>query len=114
MMGPEVLGRLVDEHAAALVLYARQWCDTPEDVVQDAFFKLVLQKKPPDRAVSWLYRVVRNGAIDACRASQRRRKHESNAAAKAPTWFDASEATGIDAEAATLAMQTLPMEQREV
>ena len=40
-MGPEQLGELVDRHAAALVLYARQWCACPEDVVQTAFLKLV-------------------------------------------------------------------------
>jgi RNA polymerase sigma-70 factor (ECF subfamily) len=73
MMGPEILGRLIDEHAAALVLYARQWCATPEDVVQEAFLKLIAQKKPPDRLVSWLYRVVRNAAIDASRSAERRR-----------------------------------------
>ena len=31
------LGRLVDRHASALELYARQWCEAPEDVVQEAF-----------------------------------------------------------------------------
>jgi len=36
-MDPTFLGRLIDRHAAALVLYARQWCAAPEDVVQDAF-----------------------------------------------------------------------------
>ena len=71
MMGPDLLGRLIDEHAAALVLYARQWCAAPEDVVQDAFVKLVSQKQPPDKALAWLYRVVRNAAIDASRAAER-------------------------------------------
>ncbi len=32
-MDPDLLGNLLDQHAAALELYARQWCDTPEDVV---------------------------------------------------------------------------------
>jgi len=114
MMGPEVLGRLIDEHAAALVLYARQWCATPEDVVQEAFLKLIAQKKPPDRLVSWLYRVVRNAAIDASRSAERRRRHESRAAGQAPAWFCASEAAEIDADTASSALQTLPVEQREV
>lgn len=113
MMGPEVLGRLIDQHAAALVLYARQWCATPEDVVQDALLKLVGQKKPPDRPVAWLYRVVRNGAISAARSSRRRRYHEGVAAARAATWFVPAEAAGIDGAAATAALQTLPIEQRE-
>ncbi|HZT78720.1 MAG TPA: hypothetical protein VFA26_00740 [Gemmataceae bacterium] len=47
-MGPEQLGRLIDQHAAALVLYARQWCAAPEDVVQEALVKLVRQRKPPE------------------------------------------------------------------
>ncbi|HEV3117336.1 MAG TPA: sigma-70 family RNA polymerase sigma factor [Gemmataceae bacterium] len=114
MMGPDLLGRLIDEHAAALVLYARQWCAAPEDVVQDAFVKLVRQKQPPDKALSWLYRVVRNAAIDASRAAERRRRHESKAAAHAPSWFCPAERSEIDAETASQALQTLPMEQREV
>ena len=40
--------RLIDAHAAPLVLYARLWCDAPEDVVQEAFLKLVRQGRPPD------------------------------------------------------------------
>ena len=63
MMGPEAFGRLVDEHTGALVLYARQWCSAPEDVVQEALLKLVAQTKAPDHPVAWLYRVVRNAAI---------------------------------------------------
>ena len=114
MMGPEVLGRLIDEHAAALVLYARQWCATPEDVVQEALLKLIAQRKPPDRLVSWLYRVVRNAAIDASRSAERRRRHESRAAARTPAWFCAGETAEIDADAASSALQTLPVEQREV
>jgi len=36
-MSPTEFARLIDAHAAPLVLYARQWCDAPEDVVQEAF-----------------------------------------------------------------------------
>jgi RNA polymerase sigma factor (sigma-70 family) len=113
VMGPEVLAQLVDVYAAALVLYARQWCDAPEDVVQEAFVKLARQRQPPDKAVAWLYRVVRNGALSAARAARRRRKHETEAAARAPAWFVPSPAARLDAEAATAALQALPPEQRE-
>jgi RNA polymerase sigma factor (sigma-70 family) len=113
MMGPELLGRLFDDHAAALVLYARQWCATPEDVVQEALLKLVAQKKPPDCLVPWLYRVVRNGAISAARSSKRRRHYESVAAARTPAWFVPAEASAIDGATASAALQTLPLEQRE-
>jgi RNA polymerase sigma-70 factor (ECF subfamily) len=114
VMGPELLGRLMDEHAAALVLYARQWCAVPEDVVQEAFLKLVTQKIPPDNVVPWLYRVVRNGALSAARAARRRSSHEAVAAGRTPAWFLATEGVGLDAEAVTEALQTLPLEQREI
>src|SRR5579884_3259773 len=113
-MGPELLGRLVDEHAAALVLYARQWCATPEDVVQEAFVKLASQRRPPDHFAGWLYRVVRNGALDAARAERRRRHHETAAARRMPNWFAPTEAARLDGETVTAALQGLPIEQREI
>jgi RNA polymerase sigma-70 factor (ECF subfamily) len=48
-VGPEILGRLCDEHDAALVLYARQWCKAAEDVVQQAFLDLAGERTAPDR-----------------------------------------------------------------
>jgi RNA polymerase sigma factor (sigma-70 family) len=113
-VGPELLERLVKEHAAALVLYARQWCYAPEDVVQEAFLKLIAQKKPPDHPVPWLYRVVRNAALGANRAARRRHHHEAVAAARAPAWFVGSDVSGLDVAMTTAALQALPLEQREV
>jgi RNA polymerase sigma-70 factor (ECF subfamily) len=113
-VGPELLERLAKEHAAALVLYARQWCGTPEDVVQDAFLKLVVQKTPPDNPVPWLYRVVRNAALMASRADHRRRRHETIAAARAPVWFVDSDLAGLDVAATTAALRALPPSQSEV
>ena len=43
-VSPEILRQILDQHTAALVLYARQWCSTPEDVVQDVF--LLLMREP--------------------------------------------------------------------
>src|SRR5215831_5553892 len=105
-MGPDVLGKLVDDHAAALVLYARQWCASPEDVVQEAFVKLSLQRIPPDNALAWLYRVVRNAAVSAARADKRRRKHETRAAARSATWFEFAPGVELDGRAASAALQT--------
>ncbi len=112
-MGPDVLGQLVDEHGPALVLYARQWCAAPEDVVQEAFLKLVTQRPLPSQPVAWLYRVVRNRAISAARAARRRQRHEG-VAVRTPAWFAPTEFGPLDAESATRALQTLPLEQREV
>jgi RNA polymerase sigma factor (sigma-70 family) len=114
-MGPDTLAELVDRHAAALVLYARQWCASPEDVVQTAFLKLVRQKTPPDNLVPWLYRVVRNGAIDAGRSARRRHKYETHAAEQADPWFlPTDDPTGLDARTAAAALTRLPDEVREI
>jgi RNA polymerase sigma-70 factor (ECF subfamily) len=113
-MGPDSLGRLIDQHAPALVLYARQWCAAPEDVVQEAFIKLSRANPPPANVVSWLYRVVRNGALSAQRAQQRRRRHEAHAAGRQPPWFVTGDDQALDAEIAAAALEGLPAEQREV
>jgi RNA polymerase sigma-70 factor (ECF subfamily) len=115
-MDPELLGRLLDRHAPALVLYARQWCDMPEDVVQDAFVKLAGQRPTPRNPAAWLFRAVRNRAIDAGLATRRRRRHEHEAAAKAPHWFedDPDHAAAVDPQLAERELQRLPIEEREV
>jgi RNA polymerase sigma-70 factor (ECF subfamily) len=105
--------RLIDAHAAPLVLYARQWCEEPEDVVQEAFLKLVRQSQPPQDAVAWLYRVVRNGALDTAKMARRRQRRES-AAARPVRWFVEPEVDGLDAATAVAALQRVMPEQREV
>jgi RNA polymerase sigma factor (sigma-70 family) len=112
-MTPTDLARLIDSHAAPLVLYARQWCDVPEDVVQEAFLKLVRHDRPPEDPVAWLYRVVKNGAIDASKIARRRHRRES-AAAQPARWFVEPEVDGLDAETAVAALERLAPEQREV
>jgi len=112
-MGPELLGELLDGHASALVLYARQWCATPEDVVQEAFVKLLGQRPTPGNAVAWLYRVVRNGAISAARSTRRRERHET-AAARQTTWFQSADDTRLTSDEVVAALQNLPIEQREI
>ena len=70
MMPPHDFTRLVDARGPALVLYARQWRRAPEDVVQDAFLKLAVLRPPPRDPAAWLFRAVRNGAIDAGRKDE--------------------------------------------
>jgi RNA polymerase sigma factor (sigma-70 family) len=111
-MTPRVLADLIADHAAALVLFARQWCDSPEDAVQDAFCKLA-SASPPDDAVAWLYRVVRNAAIDAGRSARRRVQREQ-VAARSVLWFAESEIDGLDAKMAVAALEALAPEMREV
>jgi RNA polymerase sigma-70 factor (ECF subfamily) len=113
-VGPELLGRLLDRHAAPLELYARQWCQCPEDVVQEAFIELAGQFPPPDEAISWLYRVVRNKAISALRSSRRRKRHESAAVGVRSMAFAPSPGDCVDADLAAAALESLAIEQREV
>jgi RNA polymerase sigma-70 factor (ECF subfamily) len=116
-MDPALLGSLIDRFASALELYARQWCDAPEDVVQEAFVKLSAQRATPLRLEAWLFKAVRNGAINAGIAQRRRRSHETNAAAQAARWFETDKprhALAVDLESAQAALAALPLEQREV
>lgn len=113
MMTPAQVARLIDTHSAALVLCARQWCAEPEDVVQEAFVKLVRQSRPPIDAVAWLYRVVRNGAIDASKMARRRQRRETSVA-RPDRWFVEDEVDGLDAETAVAALEQLGGEQREI
>jgi RNA polymerase sigma-70 factor (ECF subfamily) len=105
-------GRLADR-APALILFARQWCVAPEDIVQDAFLKLLGQSPPPRDVVAWLYKVVRNAALDAGKMDRRRQRREV-AAARPVGWFVEPDIDGLSAETAVAALQRLPDEQREV
>jgi RNA polymerase sigma-70 factor (ECF subfamily) len=111
---PEQLSRLVDEHAAALELFARQWTPWAEDVVQEAFMRLVAQPNGPENPKAWLYAVVRNGAMSAARSAQRRLRHETQAGAERPEWFQPSEHAPLEAAAATNALAQLPLADREI
>jgi RNA polymerase sigma factor (sigma-70 family) len=116
-MDSELLGSLIDRFAAALELYARQWSDAPEDVVQEAFVELAAQREPPLNPAAWLFRSVRNRAINAGMASRRRRQYEAAAADVRP-WFETNSAarqeTAVDPDSAQTALAALPVEQREV
>ncbi len=109
-----LLTRLLDEHGPALVLYAQQWCANPEDVVQEAFIRLMQQRPLPTNVCGWLYRVVRNGAISASRATTRRVRHETRSASRREPWFKPSPEDLIDANTAVAALESLALDEREV
>jgi len=111
-ISPEAVTRLWDDHGPALVLYARQWYDWPEDIVQEAFLLLVRQADAPDNPVGWVYRVVRNRAINAGRSRSRRGRREA-AAARSEPWFHATADDRLDAADAAAALGQLPPDQRE-
>lgn len=112
--GPELIGRLFDENAEALTLYARQWCRTAEDVVQEAFIALAKERVCPESVVGWLYRVVRNGAISSARGERRRQARETKvAASESVQWFSQADER-LDGHQASALLAELEPDVREV
>jgi RNA polymerase sigma-70 factor (ECF subfamily) len=116
MIDLDRLTRTVMERAPRLTLYARQWLDaaSADDVVQDALASLLMQPVAPDDPIAWMYRAVRNAAIDHARVSSRRRKREAAIAQSRHEWFDDHSDNLIDAEAAEQTLKKLPLEAREI
>ena len=111
---PDELGKLLNQHFAALTLYARQWSAASEDIVQEAFIQLARQPQAPDHTAAWLYRVVRNRAIAIARSETRRRRHEQAAGQSTAPWFVPDPANKIDGDRAARALGALPLDEREV
>ncbi|MCL2005687.1 MAG: RNA polymerase sigma factor [Planctomycetaceae bacterium] len=98
-------------HVRGLILYARQWADREaEDVVQDAFLKLLAAKPPPDEPKAWLYRVVRNTAIDRLRKKRWFRPPPLD------NWFEnlPDRTQPFDGVELTQLLETLPQHIREI
>lgn len=106
---------LAAAQVGGLTLYARQWLDaeSARDAVQDALASLLGQKTCPDDPVAWMYRAVRNRAIDLGRSRWRRRRCEVGAAAERVEWFVPGTDAGIDALSAQKALERLGIELRE-
>ena len=58
-----LLAELVDRHGPALVLYARQICEEPEDVVQEAFLEFIEQPASPENVAAWLFQSSGTGLL---------------------------------------------------
>lgn len=115
MIDPAELTGWFEAHAAPLVLYARQWLDRSagEDVVQEVFVRLMLQKRPPENVKAWLYRAVRNAAIGKWR-SERRRRARDDRQAPPHTSFEPHHDELIDSESAAIALERIAEPQREI
>jgi RNA polymerase sigma-70 factor (ECF subfamily) len=111
-MEPATLGRLYRQHAPALRLYARQWADSADDLVHDAFVRLAQQSSPPESPLPWLYRVIRNQMLANRRGDNRRRQRETRSSAS-ESWFIAAD-DQLDAQEATLLLAKLALDLREV
>ena len=116
MIDPAQLATSFDAHAATLVLFARQWLvrSAAEDVVQDVFVNLLLQRRAPDNLKAWLFKAVRNAAISHARSATRPGNREKRHAVHRPDWFEPRPEDLIDAATAQQALESLAPEQREV
>ena len=97
------------------MLYARQWSpdQQAEDIVQDAFIKLLKQRTCLDNVRAWLFRVVRNASISMARRLQRREAGQKSVCCES-LWFESGCDDLIDARLAQDVLQTLESHLREI
>ena len=105
--------RIARCYGAALVLYARAWFDSPDDIVQEALLELLRQNKWPDRPIPWLYGAIRFRALHRRRERDRRRRRESMVAHRDEPWFVPDPSAALDAARATELLVQLEPELRE-
>jgi RNA polymerase sigma-70 factor (ECF subfamily) len=111
------LAQRVMERAGGLTLYARQWVDdaaSAEDVVQEALTSLLARHPSPADPIAWMFRAVRNAAIDQARSSFSRRRRERTVAQSRREWFEPGGDALIDAASAKAALADLPPASREI
>jgi RNA polymerase sigma-70 factor (ECF subfamily) len=115
-MDLEKLGQCFESYGAGLALYGRQWLDPSdaEDVVQEAFIKLMRQNIAPDNVKAWLYCLVRNEAINRLRQRQRHQNRANDVAFMQAGWFERESGNPLDADAAEKALSGLADDLREV
>jgi len=105
----------LEEHGAALLLFARQHvrslADT-EDVLQEAFVRFWRSRHRARDRLAYLYTCVKRMAMDYRRGEQRRKRRESAVARPVDAaWFDTD--AGDRREIIERAMDGLPIQQRE-
>lgn len=99
-------------HGAALVAYARSYgldLASAEDVVQQIFLRLLRgQPSAPQVLVAYLYRAVRNAALN-----HRRDRHRETGLPERETWFVRANTDPVEVLALQDALRELPDNQRE-
>ena len=103
-------------YSAALVLYARQWCDNPDDAAQEAMIELSQRSPPPHDPVGWLFTATRRRAINQARSQRRWDAHQRRAAAERDPWFDTEAGSDDwpDQDQLRSALQTLDDLDRQI
>jgi RNA polymerase sigma-70 factor (ECF subfamily) len=113
IVNARLIAQLLEQHGDALQRYAAQWTVSPEDCVQEAIVKLAGQALLPDSPTAWLYRVVRNDAINRARGERRRVDHEQHAA-RLYQQRGSETNNSEDLQALTVALGNLQAAEREL
>jgi RNA polymerase sigma-70 factor (ECF subfamily) len=120
-MMPEQWAVWLDQHGAALVLFARQWAPEradAEDIVQEAFVRFWRTRHRATDPVAYLFACVKRYGLEWLRSRRRRRRREEAAARpellnREPLFHDSLE-QAERRQALEEALGRLPEEQREV
>ena len=96
------------------MLYARQWCNAPEDALQEALIDLARLDPAPANPAAWLFTTVRRKAINLSRSENRRQKHQQQASEDKPAWFELDPGAGIQSEELEIYLQQLDPLDREI
>ena len=111
----------LDGHGPSLLLFARQWVTSradAEDIVQEAFVRFWRSRHQAREPAAYLYRCVKNCALEWLRAGQRRgRREEAIAKAEARSsepLFTLELELDERRRLIEAALAQLPAEQREV
>ena len=109
------LAQWYEAYGTELMFYARQFSpdQQSEDIVQDAFIKLLRQRTCPDNVRAWLFRVVRNSSVSLARRLHLQ-KAEEKFANRQILWFELRCDDLIDARLAQKLLQELEPHLREV
>jgi RNA polymerase sigma-70 factor (ECF subfamily) len=108
----------LDQHGAALVLWARQWVPRQadaEDVVQEAFVRFWRSRQRAADATAYLYACVKHCALDWQRGRRRQLlREEAVARPEAESLFTGPLEQNERRAAVAAALTALPESQREV
>jgi RNA polymerase sigma-70 factor (ECF subfamily) len=108
--------RWLEQHAAALVLFARQWSATQadaEDAAQSGFLKFWRTRSKARDELAYLYTCVRSAAMDIGRGDRRRDARETASAREDVSAFEPTMERAERQAAIEAALNQLPGDQRE-
>ena len=108
----EQIAEWIDRWAGPLRAWLRSRCANPDDIVQEAFCRLVQQSKIPERIAPWLFHVAINLVREESRRTKRRQFRESVVAKAEQHFFSVSQS--LEEEDLRKAVDSLTDELREI